>query len=159
MTNRMAARAVQGLLIVMFLGMVLAQVLTPFVAVAAGEEFPEVAHLVVPYSVAAILALVAVEVALVAVWRLAGLSAGGRVFAPAALRWVDVIIGCAAAVAVLSAAVWVHLVLIEATGGPGAMLAIAFAAIFSAGLALLMVVMRGLLTSAIADRDELAEVI
>lgn len=159
MMSRVAAWAVQGVLVILFLGVLLAQVLTPMVAAEAGRQFPEVAHLVVPYSVAAIVALVFVQVAIVAVARLAGLSAGGRVFAPRSLRWVDVVIGCAVAVAVLSAGVWVHLVLIEATGGPGAMLAILFATVGAAGVALLMVVMRGLLAAAIADRAELAQVI
>ena len=159
MTNKVAARAVQVILAVLFAGMLLAQVLIPIVAADAGAQYPEVAHLVVPYSVAAIGALVLVEVTIVAVWRLAGLSAGGRVFAPGALRWVDVVIGCAAAVAVLSALVWVHLVVVEATGGPGPMLAILFATVGAAGVALLMVVMRGLLRAAIADRAELAPVI
>ena len=61
--------------------------------------------------------------------------------------------------AALSAGVWVHLILIEATGGPGALLALTFVVVASLGVALLMAVMRGLLAAAIADRAELAEVI
>ena len=159
MTHRTAARAAQVILVVLFLGTVVAQLLIPLVAAEAGRLYPEVAHLVVPYSVAAIAALVGVEVALGAVFRLAGLSAGGRVFARGALRWVDVVIGAALAVAALSAGVWVHLILIEATGGPGALLALTFVVVASLGVALLMAVMRGLLAAAIADRAELAEVI
>ena len=139
MTHRTAARAAQVILVVLFLGTVVAQLLIPLVAAEAGRLYP--------------------EVALVAVFRLAGLSAGGRVFARGALRWVDVVIGAALAVAALSAGVWVHLILIEATGGPGALLALTFVVVASLGVALLMAVMRGLLAAAIADRAELAEVI
>ena len=146
-------------LITMFLGALLAQLLVPVVATEQATLYPEVEHLVLPYSVAAILGFVCVQAALVAVWRLLSMVGDDRIFADGSLRWVDTITVCSAAATGLSAVVWVHLILVEETGGPGMVLALGACVVGGAALALLMVVMRGLLDAAIADRRELAEVI
>ena len=146
-------------LVVLWLGFVLAQVLLPVVAYEAGTTYPELAYLVVPYSVAGILAIACGQVALIVVWRLLSLVAGGVIFTRRALRWVDVITACAAVATALSAGVLIHMLgFVPGGGGP---MSLYMAACVSAGLAfmLLMVVMRGLLASAIADRTELDEVI
>jgi hypothetical protein len=97
--------------------------------------------------------------ALLAVWRLLSLVNGGVIFTRRAQRWVDVITACAAVATVLSASVMIHLLAFVGVGGPGVLLGLA--ATLAGGLAfvLLMVVMRGLLDAAIADRSELDEVI
>lgn len=141
------------------LGALLVQVLVPIQADLMGREFPEVAHLVVPYSVAAILAIVCVQLALVAVWRLLFMVASGRILSAGALAWVDAIVVSAAVWTGLSAAVFVHLIFIVQVGGPGAFLGLAACVVVGAAVALLMVVVRGLLKGAISDRGELAEVI
>lgn len=146
-------------LLVLVLGALLAQVLVPVQAVTTGRESPEVAHLVVPYSVAAILAIACVQVALAAVWGLLSMVDRGQIFSARALAWVDAIIVCAGVVAVLSAVVMVHLIFIVQIGGPGDFLGLAACVAVGTALALLMIVMRGLLRAAIADRSELAEVI
>ena len=125
----------------------------------AGTTFPEVAHLVVPYSVAAILFIGCGQVALLVVLRLLLLVDGGVIFTRRAVRWVDVILACAAVATVLSAGVLIHMLgFVPGGGGP---MIYYLAACVAGGLAfvLLMVVMRGLLESAIADRTELDEVI
>ncbi len=137
----------------------LAQLLVPLYASQVGTTFPEVAYLVVPYSVAAILFIACGQVALLVVWRLLSMVGGGVIFTRRALRWVDVIIGCAAVATVLSAGVLIHMLrFVPGGGGP---MGVYLVACVVAGLAfvLLMVVMRGLLESAIADRTELDEVI
>ena len=154
-----ASRLLRVALVVLLLGTVLAQLLVPVYASQTGTTFPEVAYLVVPYSVAAILFIGCVQVALLVVWRLLSLVDGGVIFTRRALRWIDVIIACAVVATALSAGVWIHM-LAFVPGGGGPMSVYLVACIVS-GLAfvLLMIVMRGLLESAIADRAELDEVI
>ena len=156
--NKLAIRLLRVALVVLLLGFVLAQVLLPLIAFQAGTTYPELAYLVVPYSVAGILAIACGQVALIVVWRLLSLVAGGVIFTRRALRWVDVITACAAVATVLSAGPMIHLLFFVGVGGP---LIYWLAAYLAGGLAfvLLMVVMRGLLELAIADRTELDEVI
>lgn len=157
--NRLARQLLRVALVVLLLGSVLAQVLVPMFASQQGTYFPEVAHLVVPYSVAGILVIACSQVGLLAIWRLLSLVNVGVIFTRRALRWVDVITACAAMATVLSAGTMIHLLFFVGVGGPGVVLGLA--ATLAGGLAfvLLMVVMRGLLESAIADRTELDEVI
>ena len=155
----LASRLLRVALVVLLLGTVLAQVLLPLYGSEEGRIYPELAYLVVPYSVAAILFIGCGQVALLVVWRLLSLVDVGVIFTRRALRWVDVITACAAVATALSAGVLIHMLgFVPGGGGP---MSLYMAACVSAGLAfmLLMVVMRGLLASAIADRTELDEVI
>jgi hypothetical protein len=157
--NMLARQFLRVALVVLLLGTVLAQVLVPVFASEVGTTFPEVAYLVVPYSVAAILFIGCGQVALLVVWRLLSLVSGGVIFTRRSVRWVDVITSCAAVATVLSAGVLIHMLgFVPGGGGP---MIYYLAACVAGGLAfvLLMVVMRGLLVSAIADRTELDEVI
>ena len=157
--NKLASRLLRLALLVLLLGSVLAQVLVPVYASQVGTIFPEVAYLVVPYSVAAILFIGCGQVALLVVWRLLSLINGGVIFTRRAVRWVDIISACAVVATVLSAGVLIHMLgFVPGGGGPTIYF---MAACIAGGLAfvLLMVVMRGLLESAIADRTELDEVI
>ncbi len=157
--NMLASWLLRVVLVVPLLGTVLVQIGLPMLASEEGRIFPEVAYLVVPYSVAAILFIGCGQVALLAVWRLLSMVNGGVIFTRGALRWVDVITACAAVATALSAGVLIHM-LGFVPGGGGPMIYF-LAACVAGGLAfvLLMVVMRGLLESAIADRTELDEVI
>jgi hypothetical protein len=157
--NGLAIGLLRIALVVVLLGSVLAQVLMPVFASEVGTNFPEVAYLVVPYSMAAILFIGCGQVALLVVWRLLSLVSGGVIFTRRSERWVDLITGCAAVATVLSAGVLIHMLgFVPGGGGPAIYY---LAACVAGGLAfmLLMVVMRGVLESAIADRNELAEVI
>jgi hypothetical protein len=157
--NMLVSRLLRVALVVLLLGTVLAQVLVPVFASEVGTTFPEVAYLVIPYSVAAILFIACGQVALLVVFRLLSLAQGGVIFTRRALRWVDVITACGAVATVLSAGVLIHMLsFVPGGGGP---MGLYLAACLAGGLAfvLLMVVMRGLLVSAIADRTELDEVI
>lgn len=157
--HRFALRLLRVVLAVLLLGTVLAQVLVPVFAADEGAIYPEVAQLVVPYSVAGILVIACVQVALLMLWRLLSLVNAGVIFTRRALRWVDVITACGAVATVLSAGVMIHLLFVIGVGGPGVILGLA--ACLAGGLAfvLLMSVMRGLLETAIADRTELDGVI
>ncbi len=155
MRYTLAGRLLRVALVVLLLGTVLAQVLVPVQATMVGTTFPEVAYLVVPYSVAAILFIACVQVALLVVLRLLSLIDSGVIFSRRALRWVDVIIACAVVATVLSVGVLAHMLgFVPGGGGPMSLYTVACIA---GGLAfvLLMVVIRGLLESVIADRTEL----
>ena len=156
--HMLASRLLRVALVVLLLGTALAQALLPVFASEEGRIFPEVAYLVVPYSAAAILFIGCGQVALLLVWRLLAMVNGGVIFTRRALRWVDVITACGAVATLLSAGVFIHLLFFVGFGGP---LFYYLAACIVGGLAfvLLMVVMRGLLESAIANRAELDETI
>ena len=155
----LASRLLRVPLVIPLLGTVLAQVLLPVFASEEGRIFPEVAYLVVPYSVAAIIFIACGQVALLVVWRLLSMVNGGVIFTRRALRWVDVITACAAVATALSAGVLIHMLGFVPDGG--GLMIYYLAACVAGGLAfvLLMVVMRGLLESAIANRTELDETI
>ena len=147
------------LLVLIFAGALLGQVLVPVIAHSYGQEYWEVEPLVVPYAAAGIAALVCFEVAIVAVWVLLGLVASGEVFTGRALRWVDAIIASGALAAALCAGVGAHLTMVAGIGGPPALLLLLGSLVGGAAFVLLMIVMRGLLETATADRRELTEVI
>lgn len=155
----LATRLLRVALAVLLLGSVLVQVIVPTYASQVGTSFPEVAYLVVPYSVAAILFVGCGQVALLVVWRLLSMVSDGVIFTRRALRWVDVITACGAVGTVLSAGPMIHLLFVVGVGGPGVVLGLAACLVGGLAFVLLMVVMRGLLESAIADRTELDEVI
>lgn len=157
--NALTGWLLRVVLVVLLLASVLAQVLVPVSASQVGTTFAEVAYLVVPYSVAAILFIACGQVALLGVWRLLSLVNGGTIFTSRAMRWVDVIVLCAAVATALTAVVLTHMLgFVSEGGGPMAYYLAACIAGLLASV-LLMVVMRGLLVAAIADRTELDAVI
>jgi hypothetical protein len=157
--DRLAVRLLRVALVVLLLGSVFAQVLVPVLGNMEGRVFPELTYLIVPYSAAGIIVIACGQAALLVVWRLLSLVEDEVIFTRGALRWVDAITACGAVATVLSAGVLIHL--IAFVGAHNATLVAALAVVLAGGLAfvLLMVVMRGLLESAIAARTELDEVI
>ncbi len=155
MRYTLANRLLRVDLVVVLVGAVCAQILVPVAASQFGTSVPEVAYLVVPYSMAAILWIACVQVALLAVWRLLSMVNSGVIFTRRALRWVWVITTCGIVATALSAGVWIHMLgFVPGGGGP---MGLYMVACIAGGLAfvLLMIVLRGLLESAIADRTEL----
>ncbi len=157
--NKLVRQLLRAAIVVLLLGSVLAQVLLPLAAAEEGTYFPEVADVAVPYAGVGILVIACIEVALLAVWRLLSLVNSGIIFTGRALRWVDVITACAVIATVLTAGVLGHLLVVVRIGGPGALLGLAACLAGGVAFVLLMVVMRGLLGTAIADRTELDQVI
>lgn len=143
----------------LLLGSLTVQLAIPINAGSAGEMFPEVAPLTVPYAALAIAAIVGVQVGLVATWRLATMVSKDRIFDSAALKWVDVILLALMASTALAAGVFVHLIFIVQIGGPPALLGLGGAMTLGVSLLLLLAVMRSLLVQAIDYRTELAGVV
>lgn len=156
--NKLVIRLLRVALVVLLLGTVLGQVLVPLLAAQAAKTFPEVEYLVVPYSVAGILVIACGQIVLLVIWRLLSMVGRGVIFTRRAVPWVDVITVCGAVATVLSAGVMTHLLVVHG-GGPGIILGLATSIAVGVTFVLLMIVMRGLLGLAIADRSELDEVI
>jgi hypothetical protein len=158
--NTLVIWLLRVVLVVLLLGSALGQLAVPIHASNVGETIPEVAQFVVPYSVAAILFIACGQVAVIAIWRLLSFVKGGVIFTRRALRWVDVIIACASMATVLTAGVLIQMLFFFTPGGQGPAI-FWLAAVIAAGVmfVLLMMVMRGLLVAAVADRSELDGVI
>ncbi|ROS23915.1 DUF2975 domain-containing protein [Cellulomonas sp. PhB150] len=103
---------VRGLVVLLVVGGLALQLVIPGAAAGVARTFPEVTHLVVPYSLAAIAAIACLQVALVAVWFL--VASPRPLTSPS--RWIATC-GVAAATAI-SAVVLVHLSGPDGTGGP-----------------------------------------
>jgi hypothetical protein len=125
-------------------------VMVPLLATDLKEDFSsDVADVRAPIIVITVLGFVIIQVTAVCVWRLLTLVRRGTVFSRAAFRYVDVIIGAAAAGSLLTLALGVTLAPGEAVP-PGMVLLIGGAAVVVAGIALVVLVMRMLLAQAVA---------
>ena len=125
----------------------------------------EVLALRTPLVVILALGIVTTQVVMVCLWRLVTMVRRGTVFSDAAFRFVDIIIGAIAAASLLLYLLGVVLAP-GSTVAPGIVLLVGGAATVVAGIALVVVVMRSLLSQAVARdveashlRAELDEVI
>ena len=129
-------------------------VMVPLLATDLKEDFSsDVADVRAPIIVITVLGFVIIQVTAVCVWRLLTMVRRGTVFSRAAFRYVDVIIGAAAAGSLLMLALGVTLAPGEAVP-PGMVLLVGGAAVVGAGIALVVLVMRMLLTQAVARDAE-----
>ena len=132
--------------------------LLPAIAAEFAADAPEFTYLHWPYLIVCELLMVGFDVALIAIWRLLSLVASSSVFSDAAFRWVGLIIGCIGFDTVLVIGLLAHN-LIVSLGPPILAIALLTLTVVGVALTLLMVVMRGLLTAATAQREELEAVI
>lgn len=148
--GRLAVLALRVVIVLMFAAMLALQAaMLPLLAVDPDGEVGELTHLRWPIVVICFLAVAAVEVALVCLWRLLTMVRRDTVFSTAAFRYVDVVIGAAVAGSVLALALGTVLAPGEAVA-PGVVLMIGVGAIGGIGIALLVLVMRALLAKAVA---------
>ncbi|WP_413318006.1 DUF2975 domain-containing protein [Agrococcus sp. 1P02AA] len=127
-------------------------------AVASAWAMPQAAGLHWPGILGCIAIILCAQVALVVMWRLLSMVARERIFDPRALRLVDVMTACALAASALFA---VALGILAIAGALPPVVAI-FATVGcfgAAGIGLLLIVMRGLLTKATDLEHEMAEVV
>lgn len=132
--------------------------LLPAISADFAANAPEFAYLRIPYLIVCELLMVGFDVALIAIWRLLSLTASSSVFSDAAFRWVGLIIGYISFDTALAIGLLVHN-LIASLGPPILVIALTILAIVGMALTLLMIVMRGLLAAATAQREELEAVI
>lgn len=151
--------ALRALIATMLLLLLVAQVIAvPFVAASFAGDYPDFAYLMVPGIVAAIVLILCVQLVFVCVWKLLTLVQRERIFSSDAFRYVDVILFTIVAATVLVGAALVTLLIAGATT-PSISLLVVFGIVVGAGLSLLVVVLRGLLTKALQLQQDLSEVV
>jgi hypothetical protein len=151
--------ALRAVLAMTLAGSVFVQaVMVPLMAIDLEEADPNVAHLQIPFAVILVLIIGTAQVTAVCIWRLVTMVRAGTVFSEAAFRYVDVMIGAAAAAALLTFALGFVLAPGDAVA-PGVVLLVGGAGIVAAGIGLIVLVLRTLLAQATELRAELDEVI
>jgi DUF2975 family protein len=162
--GKVAVQALRAVLAVVLAGTVFIQVLMVWTLVTGND--PEDGTLpLTAFRLLAIVGMVAVQVAVVCVWRLVTMVRRGTVFSHAAFRYVDGVIGAIVAAAL----VWFAVTAVNAPGqrdDPGVTLIMGGIGLAILGVALIVFVLRMLLAQAVARdveatqlRAELDEVI
>lgn len=153
--GKLAVRALRAVLAVVLVGTVFVQAGMVWVLVTGSA--PEDGSLpLTALRVITILGMVAVQVALVCVWRLVAMVRRGTVFSHAAFRYVDGVIGAIVAVALL----WFTVTGVNAPGqrdDPGVTVIMAGIGLAILGVALIVLVLRMLLAQAVARDVEAAQ--
>ena len=153
--GKLAVRALRAVLAVVLVGTVLVQAGMLWALVSGSD--PEDGSLpLTALRLITILGVLAVQVALVCVWRLVTMVRRGTVFSHAAFRYVDVMIG-----AIVSAALgWFAVTIVNAPGqrdDPGVTVIMAGIGVAVLGVALIVYVLRMLLVQAVARDVEAAQ--
>ncbi|WES63953.1 DUF2975 domain-containing protein [Microbacter sp. GSS18] len=149
----------KALIVLLFAAVAACQLwVVPQIAAGFAAAAPEFAALELPGVLMVGALLLCVQVVLVCVWRLLTLAARESIFDAAAFRWVDAIIATVVIAGVLIVAGMVVIDRAQA-GSPFILITGIIALITVAGLALVVVVMRGLLRQATLLRQEMAEVV
>ncbi len=157
--NRVTIVSLKSLIAVLLGLLLLCQVVVvPLIAASMAERLPPLAYLQWPGVIAATIFVLCLQAALVCVWRLLTLAREGIIFNARAFRYVDVIL---IAIVVATLVVLASLVIITATGAssPSIGLLGVLGVVVGSMLALLVVVLRGLLTKAAQLESDLAEVV
>jgi len=158
--SRVVVRAAKATLVFgCILTLVVQLLFIPLIAAETVRGFPEVAYLRWPGIVGCIAIVICAQVVMVCTWRLLTLVSESSIFAPESLRYVDVMVGASLAASALFAAAFVTLSAANATGGPGVAFLLIAGTGGSLGIALILSVMRSLLTQATSFKHELAEVV
>ncbi|MFI8996426.1 DUF2975 domain-containing protein [Streptomyces sp. NPDC053542] len=153
--GKLVVHALRAVLVVVLAGTVFVQALMAWALVSGND--PEDGSLpLTPLRVITLLGMVAVQVALVCVWRLVTMVRRGTVFSHAAFRYVDVLIGAIVA----GALVWFAVTAVNAPGqraDPGVTVIMGGIGVGILGVALIVLVLRMLLAQAVARDVEAAE--
>jgi hypothetical protein len=153
--GKLAVGALRVVLVVVLAGTVFVQAGMVWTLVSGSD--PEDGSLpLTPLRVVTILGMVAVQVALVCVWRLVTMVRRGSVFSHAAFRYVDGVIGAIVAAALA----WFAITVLNAPGqrdDPGVTLIMGGIGVAILGVALIVLVLRMLLAQAVARDGEAAQ--
>jgi hypothetical protein len=152
------------LLVLLFAACVVGQTLSwPGALADLARQEPDVAHLRWPLTAVAVLALVCVEVVIVATWKLLTMVKADRIFSTDAFAWVDAIVWAVTAAWALllggAVALAVTIYLTPELRDPGLPILLGGMVLVGGVLVLLMVVMRALLRQAASLRTDMDAVI
>lgn len=146
------------LIVILFAGGALVAVtFIPLAAWSNAQDYPEVGYLAIPYAVLAIGTIACAEVILVATWRLAGMVQRGRIFDASALTWVTLMVRSAVVATALVGVVAIDATFFEHVGP--AFITLLGAMVGVGAFALILMVMRDMLTTAVQHKGELDEVV
>jgi len=132
--------------------------MVPGVARQSAETYADLRYLQTPGIIVAVLFLLCVQVVLVCVWQLLSMVRTSVIFSDDAFVWVDVILG-AMVLATLLIGVSMATLASANVASPSVMLLCALGVVVGAGLALLILVLRGLLRNARQLQQDLSEVV
>lgn len=151
--GKLTVRALRAVLAVVLTGTVFVQASMVW---ALGNDPEDGSLPLTPLRVITILGMVAAQVALVCVWRLVTMVRRGTVFSHAAFRYVDGVIWAIVAAALL----WFAVTAVNAPGqreDPGVTVIMGGIGLAVLGVALIVLVLRMLLTQAVARDGEAAQ--
>ncbi|MET8616092.1 DUF2975 domain-containing protein [Streptomyces misionensis] len=151
--GRLTVRALRAVLVVVFVGTVFVQAGMVWALAARPDDGPLP---LTAFRVITILGMVSAQVALVCIWRLVAMVRRGTVFSHAAFRYVDMVIGAIVAAALL----WFAVTAFNAPGqrdDPGVTLIMGGIGVAILGVALIVLVLRMLLSQAVARDVEAAQ--
>ncbi|MEU3246822.1 MULTISPECIES: DUF2975 domain-containing protein [unclassified Streptomyces] len=146
--GKLTVRALRAVLVVVLTGTVFVQAGMVW-ALASGKDSEDGSLPLTSLRVITILGMVSAQVALVCVWRLVTMVRSGTVFSLRAFRYVDAVIGAIVAAALL----WFAVTAVNAPGqrdDPGVTLIMGGIGLAILGVALIVLVLRMLLTQAVA---------
>ena len=150
----------RSLIVVLFAGAALAQVVfIPWIAYAMAQDFPEVGYLAIPYAALAIATIGCGEVILAVTWRLAGMVEREQIFDERALPSVTLMVRAGAVATTLVGVVAIDAVFIEGLGPITVPLTLLGGTVAAGACTVILVVLRGLLRSAVLHKAELDEVV
>lgn len=116
------------------LGAVAAQIfLIPLSASSYAEAYPEVAHLAAPYAAACIVAVVGIEMALLAGWKILSIAKLEGSFTSSVLGWVNVMAAGLVFTAAVLVGVFAHASFVANIGGPAILFGLLASIAFGAG--------------------------
>jgi Protein of unknown function (DUF2975) len=152
--SRLTVLALRIVLAMVLAGSLFVQVvMVPLLAIDLEESGTDLDDVRLPIVVIMVLGIMTIQVTAVCVWRLLTMVRRGTVFSHAAFRYVDVVIGAAVVASLLTFGLGVTLAPGDAVA-PGIVLLIGGAAVMVAGIALIVLVLRMLLSQAVARDTE-----
>ncbi|XBH20832.1 DUF2975 domain-containing protein [Jonesiaceae bacterium BS-20] len=157
--NSAIATLIRALLIFLFAGSLLIQFLLPNGAHEMAGDMTEVQHLIWPFAIIGILAIICFQVVLGTIWHLLTLTVHGSVFSGASLRSATIIVIACAAATFLASYPFFHMTFVLRLGGPGFVLGLIGVGAVGTTITLLMLTLRTILKAATSNRLELDEVI
>ncbi|MDJ0348458.1 DUF2975 domain-containing protein [Cryobacterium sp. PH29-G1] len=130
----------------------------PAVAQQMVDRSPQLGYLQLPGIIVTVGFLLCVQVALVCVWRLLSLVRASIIFSETAFTYVNIVLGLVALATLLIVGSFITLA-IAGVASPSVTILCWLGIVVGSGLALLVVVMRGLLRQASQLERDLAEVV